>query len=80
MTSFRQAEHLLAGNHTTVGFVVVDEAQFVKNPQAQRTKIVRSLTRRASRVLLMSGTPMENRASELIALADLADPPTKTRY
>jgi superfamily II DNA or RNA helicase len=74
VTSFRQAEHLLAGNHTTVGFVVVDEAQFVKNPQAQRTKIVRSLTRRASRVLLMSGTPMENRASELIALADLADP------
>jgi SNF2 family DNA or RNA helicase len=74
VTSFRQAEHLLAREHVPVGFAVVDEAHFVKNPQAQRTKIVRDLTRRASRVLLMSGTPMENRAAEFIALADLADP------
>jgi SNF2 family DNA or RNA helicase len=74
VTSFRQAEHLLTRSHAPVGFVVVDEAHFVKNPQAQRTKIVRSLTRQAGRVLLMSGTPMENRASELIALVALADP------
>jgi superfamily II DNA or RNA helicase len=74
VTSFGQAEHLLARDHAPVGFAVVDEAHFVKNPQAQRTKIVRSFTRRADRVLLMSGTPMENRAAEFIALADLADP------
>ena len=57
-----------------IGFAVVDEAHLVKNPEAQRTKIVRSLTEQASRVLLMSGTPLENRAAELIAIADLADP------
>ena len=74
MTSFQQAEHLLARNHPSIGFVVVDEAHAVKNPEARRTKVVRSLTDRASRVLLMSGTPMENRAAEFIALADLADP------
>jgi SNF2-related domain len=74
VTSFQQAEHLLAKNHSPIGFVVVDEAHAVKNPQARRTEVVRSLTERASRVLLMSGTPMENRASELIALANLADP------
>jgi superfamily II DNA or RNA helicase len=74
VTSFRQAEHLLARNHAPVGFAIVDEAHLVKNPQAQRTQIVRSLTGRASRVLLMSGTPMENRASEFIALTTIADP------
>jgi superfamily II DNA or RNA helicase len=74
VTSFQQAEHLLARNHPLIGFVVVDEAHAVKNPEAHRTKVVRSLTDRASRVLLMSGTPMENRAAEFIVLADLADP------
>jgi SNF2 family DNA or RNA helicase len=74
VTSFQQAEHLLARNHPSIGFVVVDEAHAVKNPGARRTKVVLSLTDRASRVLLMSGTPMENRAAEFIALADLADP------
>jgi SNF2 family DNA or RNA helicase len=74
VTSFQQAEHLLARNDPPLGFAIVDEAHLVKNPAAQRTKIARFLTRRASRVLLMSGTLLENRAAELIAIADLADP------
>jgi SNF2 family DNA or RNA helicase len=74
VTSFQQAEHLLAREHPRIGFAVVDEAHLVKNPAAQRTKTVRLLTEQASRVLLMSGTLLENRAAELIAIADLADP------
>ena len=73
VTSFQQAEHLLATEHSPIGFAVVDEAHLVKNPAAQRTKIVRSLTERANKVLLMGGTLLENRAAELIAIADLAD-------
>ena len=74
VTSHQQIEHLLSRDHPQIGFVIVDEAHLVKNPDAQRTRAVRSLVGRASRVLLMSGTPMENRAAEFIALADLADP------
>lgn len=74
VTSFQQAEHLLARKHSPIGFAVIDEAHLVKNPAAQRTNIVRSLTARANRVLLMSGTLLENRAAELIAIANLADP------
>lgn len=73
VTSYQQAEHLLARNHSPIGFAVVDEAHLVKNPRAHRTEIVRSLAQQASRVLLMGGTLMENRASELIAIAELAD-------
>ena len=74
VTSFQQAEHLLAVDRPAVGFAVVDEAHLVKNPAAQRTRIVKALTKEAKRVLLMTGTPIENRTSEFIALADLADP------
>ena len=74
VTSFRQAEHLLGKEHPQIGFVIVDEAHMVKNPDAQRTRTVRALTGQASRVLLMSGTLLENRAAELMEIADLADP------
>jgi SNF2 family DNA or RNA helicase len=74
VTSFQQAGHLLARQHPRIGFAVVDEAHLVKNPAAQRTKTARQLTECADRVLLMSGTPMENRAAELMAIVDLADP------
>lgn len=74
VTSFQQAEHLLTADLPTIGFVVVDEAHFVKTPTAQRTRIARALIKRGDRTLLMSGTPMENRTAEFIALADLANP------
>ncbi len=50
--------------------VVVDEAHFVKNPGALRTKSVRAVVARSSHVLLMSGTPMENRVEEFKVLVD----------
>lgn len=74
VTSYQQARYLLDRNQSQIGFAVIDEAHQVKNPKAQKTKIVRSLTMQANRVLLMGGTLMENRAAELIAVANLADP------
>lgn len=55
-----------------IGFaaVIVDEAHYVKNPQAKRTKNTRALLERSERVLLMSGTPLENRVEEFRVLID----------
>lgn len=50
--------------------VVVDEAHYVKNPEAKRTMNTRSLLRRADRAILMSGTPLENRVDEFRVLID----------
>ena len=51
-----------------IAAVVVDEAHYVKNPRAKRTKAVRTLLAQSKNQLLMSGTPMENRVEEFRTL------------
>lgn len=57
-----------------VGLLVVDEAQQVKNPKAARSKLVAAWARRCARVLLMSGTPMDNRLEDFLALVEMLHP------
>ena len=52
--------------------IVVDEAQTIKNPNAEITKIVKSLHGKFR--LALSGTPIENRPLELWSLFDFAVP------
>lgn len=44
--------------------VIFDEAHYIKNPAAVRTRKSRALIRRAGRVILLTGTPLENRIDE----------------
>ncbi|MGH3830777.1 MAG: DEAD/DEAH box helicase [Pseudonocardiaceae bacterium] len=74
LTSYNQVKDLLDHELPEIGFMVADEAHLVKNPEAQRTKNTTALAHRAHRAILMSGTPLENRAEEMISLASLADP------
>ena len=52
--------------------VVLDEAQFVKNASTKAAKAVRRL--RAAQKLALTGTPVENRLSELWAILDAVNP------
>ena len=52
--------------------LVLDEAQSIKNPDAQRTIAVKNLNRRVS--LAVTGTPVENRLTDLWSLSDFALP------
>ncbi|MFI6491882.1 SNF2-related protein [Streptomyces sp. NPDC050564] len=52
----------------TPGMLVVDEAHYVKNPDARRSKAVAAWTDRCDRVLFLTGTPMENRVEEFRSL------------
>jgi superfamily II DNA or RNA helicase len=47
-----------------LAMLVVDEAHYVKNPEAQRSKAVARWAEHAERVLFLTGTPMENRVEE----------------
>lgn len=46
--------------------LIVDESHLCKESSAKRTKAVAKLARASAHVLLLSGTPMKNRARELI--------------
>ncbi|MER7506593.1 DEAD/DEAH box helicase [Nonomuraea pusilla] len=57
-----------------VGMLVVDEAHYVKNPGALRSKAVARWCGEVDRVLFMTGTPMENHVEEFRALVDHLQP------
>lgn len=52
--------------------VVLDEAQYIKNPQAKQAQAVRSLE--SDRRIALTGTPVENRLSELWSIVDFLNP------
>jgi len=52
--------------------VILDEAQAIKNPGTQQTRAVKEL--RARNRIIMTGTPVENRLSDLWSLFDFLNP------
>ncbi len=52
--------------------VVLDEAQNIKNPSAKQSQAVRQLD--APRRIALTGTPLENRLSELWSIIDFCNP------
>nr|WP_245687222.1 DEAD/DEAH box helicase [Peterkaempfera griseoplana] len=59
---------------TPIGMLIADEAHYVKNPQTRRAQALATWTRRAERVLLLTGTPMENRVEEFRNLVAQVQP------
>src|SRR5437016_156490 len=52
--------------------IILDEAQFIKNPSAQVTQSVKQL--RADQRLALTGTPLENRLLDLWSIVDFIQP------
>ncbi len=61
----RDMEHLARVEWDTV---VIDEAQNIKNPSAKQTQAIRTLN--AAHRIALTGTPVENRLSELWSIMD----------
>lgn len=59
-------------NKFEFGAIVLDEAQYIKNPTAQVTQSVKQL--RAKRRLALTGTPLENRLLDLWSIVDFVQP------
>ena len=60
--------------------VIMDEAHMISNPQAQRTKIANDIAQRATRVWLLSGTPMTSRPMNYYNLLNLVDSPVAMNW
>ena len=52
--------------------VILDEAQAIKNPNAKQTRAAKALEARAS--IALTGTPIENRLSDLWSIFDFVNP------
>jgi SNF2 family DNA or RNA helicase len=74
VTTVDSLHSLVVPPDVAVDMFVVDEAHYVKNPQARRSQAVREWTNRVDRVLFLTGTPMENRVEEFKCLVDYLQP------
>ena len=53
-------------------WVILDEAQAIKNPAARQTRVVKGLAARAR--IALTGTPVENRLTDLWSIFDFLNP------
>ena len=61
-------------NRMHLAMLVIDEAHYIKNPDAKRTRYIHALENESERILLMTGTPLENKVDEMCALVDFVRP------
>ena len=59
--------------------IVVDEAHYIKNDSARRTVNTKKLCDHAQRLLFMTGTALENKVDEMIALMRILQPEIANR-
>jgi SWI/SNF-related matrix-associated actin-dependent regulator 1 of chromatin subfamily A len=65
---------------TNFDLVVVDEAHYIKNGQAQRTKLINDLVKKVDRLWLLTGTPMTSRPMDYFNLLSLVDSPVAKNW
>lgn len=72
ITSYGTLLRLALFAETQWQFVVLDEAQAIKNPHARQTKAVKAL--RANARIALTGTPVENHLGDLWSIFDFINP------
>ena len=60
--------------------VIVDEAHYIKNAQAQRTKLINDIVKKVDRIWLLTGTPMTSRPIDYYNLLSLVDSPVAKNW
>ena len=60
--------------------IIIDEAHYIKNAQAQRTKLINDITKSVDRLWLLTGTPMTSRPIDYFNLLSLIDSPVAKNW
>ena len=60
--------------------VIVDEAHYIKNAQAKRTKLINDIVKDIDRLWLLTGTPMTSRPIDYYNLLSLVDSPVSKNW
>jgi superfamily II DNA or RNA helicase len=72
ITTYALAQRYKWIQEYTWHYVILDEAQAIKNPGAKQTRAVKNLA--AANRIVMTGTPVENKLSDLWSLFDFVNP------
>jgi len=85
VTTFETISKFTLPAHREIDMLVCDEAHYVKNPEAIRTKALLGICAKCRKVLFMTGTPIENKVEEMCFLvsclqADVAAELEKIKY
>ena len=62
------------------GLVIIDEAHYIQNTQAQRTKLINDFVKKIDRLWLLTGTPMTSRPINYYNLLSLIDSPVAMNW
>jgi SWI/SNF-related matrix-associated actin-dependent regulator 1 of chromatin subfamily A len=60
--------------------VIIDEAHYIQNVQAQRTKLINDMVKDVERLWLLTGTPMTSRPINYFNLLSLVDSPVAKNW
>jgi len=60
--------------------VIIDEAHYIKNATAQRTKLINDIVKKTDRLWLLTGTPMTSRPIDYFNLLSLIDSPVAKNW
>ena len=76
VTNYETMGKIVGGidNKMRLALMVIDEAHYIKNPDAKRTKYIYALENESDKILLMTGTPLENKVEEMCTLIDFVRP------
>lgn len=74
VTTFETTAYIKDESVEKIDILIVDEAHYIKNPEARRTVNVKRLCAKAERLLFMTGTALENKVEEMVSLIDILQP------
>ena len=82
LKNFHDPKHPDKSDILNYGFdlVVMDEAHYIQNVKANRTKIANSIAKKVGNVWLLTGTPMTSRPMNYYNLLDLVDSPVAENW
>jgi SWI/SNF-related matrix-associated actin-dependent regulator 1 of chromatin subfamily A len=60
--------------------IIIDEAHYIKNATAQRTKLINDIVKTTERLWLLTGTPMTSRPMDYFNLLSLVDSPVSKNW
>lgn len=74
VTTYETTGHIRLEDGFKFSLMVVDEAHYIKNPDAQRSMNVKAISVHAERLLFMTGTALENKVGEMVSLISMLQP------